>query len=154
VVRQPAAGELAQETSETAGQQPSLAGTETILLVEDNPTVRGAARHVLEKYGYQVLEAGNGAKALQMCRTGGAEADLLLCDLVMPGMSGREVAGQLREIRSRMPVLYISGYDHAPAAEENDIVLFRKPFSEQSLICKVRSVLDEARSTIRNKEGK
>jgi two-component system cell cycle sensor histidine kinase/response regulator CckA len=154
IVRLPAAGETVEPSPGTTGKQRTLAGTETILLVEDNPTVRSAAKHVLEKYGYHVLEAANGAKALQTCRSLSTGLDLLLCDLVMPGMTGREVGKQLQERCPRLKVLYISGYDHVHAAQASDIVVFRKPFSEQALVRKVRSLLDDAHPPIRNKEGK
>lgn len=144
----------APEAASKIDRQQNLTGSETILLVEDDPTVRSAARHVLERYGYHVLEAANGMKALEMCQSAARHPDLLLCDVVMPGMSGREVGTLLQERCPAIRVLYISGYDTNRSPQVNDIVVFRKPFSEKALLGKVRSVLDEPRPVIANTEGK
>src|SRR6185295_8082336 len=85
-------------------------GTETILLVEDEDGVRSLARLVLESHGYSVLEAGNGEQALRMCQRSGRPIDLLATDVVMPHMSGPELARRLEASQPKMRVLLMSGY--------------------------------------------
>src|SRR2546421_568458 len=85
-------------------------GTETVLVVEDAPAVRLVMRQVLERYGYTVLEAPTGDMALRLAAKHHGPIHLLLTDVVMPGLSGRQLAGQLSQLRSEMKVLYVSGY--------------------------------------------
>jgi two-component system cell cycle sensor histidine kinase/response regulator CckA len=120
-------------------------GSETILLVEDDSQVRGSIQRVLRKYGYKVLAAANGADAAEKACNYQATIHLLVTDLVMPGMSGREVARRLRAIRPELRVLATSGFEHPPteAGEDSrDFVFFRKPFTGRSLARRVREVLD------------
>jgi two-component system, cell cycle sensor histidine kinase and response regulator CckA len=124
---------------------PAATGTETILLVEDDERVRRFTRTVLEDLGYQVIEAEDGNTALEQADAGG-EIHLLLSDVVLPRLGGREVAQRLAPRRPQMRVLFISGYT------ENAIVhhgvldaglnFLPKPFSPDSLARKVREVLD------------
>jgi len=130
-------------TSDPDGQP---AGNETILLVEDDKAVRTAIRKMLKRSGYEVLEAGGGEEALHAFERHGESIDLLVTDVVMPGMSGTELAGRLSEIRPDLKVLYMSGYtDEAighrgiPRQGEN---LINKPFITADLAFKVREVLD------------
>jgi two-component system cell cycle sensor histidine kinase/response regulator CckA len=128
---------------------PALKGHETVLLVEDDSAVRKSARRVLSQCGYSVLEAANGAEALKVCRHAG-NIDVLVADLVMPGMSGREVARQLRVARPNLRVLYMSGYNRTDGNHDLEpIVLFRKPFTGSALAQKLREVLDEPGPQIR-----
>ena len=86
-------------------------GSETILLVEDEAIVRELTVQILESDGYQVLEAMNGTEALRIAGEHGAPIDLLLTDVMMPGMNGKELANKLRLHHPDMRVLFMSGYD-------------------------------------------
>ncbi len=144
VVRLPRA-EAGSEADPVCGEDghPANRG-ETILLVEDNSAVRRSARRILRGSGYKVLEAANGTQALEICRGRKDAIDLLLVDLLMPGMSGRQVAQKLRSRCPDLRVLYTSGYDQPSAGEELEpVVLFRKPFTSGALLQKVRDVLKQ-----------
>ena len=95
--------------AQEAGARPA-AGHETILVVEDEEDVRALAREVLERQGYKVIEAADGAQALGICETSGDLIDGILTDVVMPRMGGRELVDRVRATRPAMPVLYMSGY--------------------------------------------
>jgi two-component system cell cycle sensor histidine kinase/response regulator CckA len=120
-------------------------GTETILLVEDDQMVRGIARTILRQAGYTVLEAGDGESAVRTCRQHEGTIHMVLTDVVMPGMSGRAVADQLRELRPDLGVLFMSGYteeaivNHGVLHEGMDFL--EKPFTPDTLTRKVREVL-------------
>ena len=122
-------------------------GTETILLVEDEAPVRTVTRQLLERNGYTVLEAADGPTALSMLDGNGAgtHVDLLLTDVVMPGMSGRELAEHLRKSRPKLRVLFMSGYtDDAVVRHgmlEPGLAYLEKPFRPPALLRKVREVL-------------
>lgn len=124
---------------------------ETILLVEDNPIVRGAAKKILAECGYQVLEAANGTEALAIAQQRDSQIDLLLADILMPGINGRDLAQRLLEKAAQIRVLYMSGYEPRGGAGPDPVVLFRKPFTGAALLEKVREVLDSASSNISNK---
>ncbi|MDQ1485602.1 MAG: hypothetical protein QOJ62_1295 [Actinomycetota bacterium] len=118
---------------------------ETILLVEDEPGVRQVSRRFLEKHGYRVLDARDGAEALRLCELHEGAVDLVITDVVMPGMSGPELAAHLARIRPNTPVLYVSGYIDGQlvgAGLEADVPLLRKPFDADVLATKVRQTLD------------
>ncbi|MBI1736566.1 MAG: response regulator [Candidatus Rokubacteria bacterium] len=120
-------------------------GRETILLVEDDPDVRDLAREVLVDHGYTVLLAPSGAEAMRIAHGYTGSIDLLLTDVVMPQMSGPDVAHRVQAARPGIPVLYMSGYvDEMTAAQTADshAVLLAKPFDAVSLTAKVRQVLD------------
>ena len=121
-------------------------GTETILLVEDTAAVRAVTRQVLERQGYTVLEAAHGAAALQTAAGHPGPIHLLLTDVVMPVLSGRQLADQLARLRPDAKVLYASGYtDDAVVRHgvlEAGISYLQKPFTADSLARKVREVLD------------
>jgi two-component system cell cycle sensor histidine kinase/response regulator CckA len=119
-------------------------GSETILLVEDEESVRQLVRETLEGRGYQVLEAGNGAAALTLAAAHPDSIHLVITDVVMPGLSGHELAQQLLSARPGIKVLYLSGYARdafpTPSADAHKAFL-QKPFTLQSLSRKVREVL-------------
>jgi two-component system cell cycle sensor histidine kinase/response regulator CckA len=121
-------------------------GRETILLVEDEEAVRKLTQRMLIAAGYTVLTASNGPEALQRCAEARAEIKLLLTDVVMPGMNGRELADRLRNLCPHIRVLYMSGYSHDVIAERGavapDTRLVEKPFSSEALLRHVRDVLD------------
>ncbi len=122
-----------------------LGGTETILLVEDEDIVRNLSRHILEECGYKVIEAINGIEALQICARE-CPIDLLLTDVVMPQMGGRELSERLREIIPDLRILFTSGYTDDEVVKhgviEIDTNFIQKPFTPDSLAQKVREVLD------------
>jgi two-component system cell cycle sensor histidine kinase/response regulator CckA len=122
-------------------------GTETSLLVEDEPTVRLLARVVLERQGYQVLEAPHGVEALRIWEQGHASISLLLTDLVMPeGVSGRELATRVQATNPKVKVIFTSGYSADTAGRELSLRegqnFIQKPFSPQQLLDIVRRSLD------------
>jgi len=121
-------------------------GTETILLVEDEEAVRAFARTVLERNGYRVLEAAGGMDALARVATRENEVDLLVTDVVMPQMSGQELARNLARISPRVKVLYVSGYTGNAILQnailDKDADFLQKPFSSRELLAKIRELLD------------
>jgi len=121
-------------------------GCETILVVEDDPVVRRLLTDVLRPLGYRVLAAGSGEEAVKLSREHGGTIDLLLSDVVMPGMSGRSVIDRLRGERPSMRVAVMSGYtDEVISAEELSaarIPLIRKPIKPRDLAETVRTILD------------
>jgi CheY-like chemotaxis protein len=125
----------------------STQGSETILLVEDEEMVRKLASTVLQKNGYTVLEASNGEEALRIAQgQNGNPIHLMVTDVVMPGMSGRQLADRLLSLRPEMKVLYMSGYtDNAIVHHgvlDPGIAYIQKPFAPDVLASKVRQILD------------
>ncbi|HLH21160.1 MAG TPA: response regulator [Chloroflexota bacterium] len=121
-------------------------GAETILVVEDDEQVRALMVSVLQNCGYRVLEAGDGIQALLVIGQHGGPLDLLVTDVVLPGMSGRDVAAHVAGLRPDVAVLYISGYaDHAAVQHgvlDAESALLQKPFTPLALANKVREALD------------
>jgi PAS domain S-box-containing protein len=141
-----------EEEVEPLPQQEEVAplpeGHETVLLVEDDPLVRGLAVRVLRKQGYHLLEASNGSEALRIAEKRiGEEIHLLLTDVVMPGMIGRELAERLRSVFPKIKVLYMSGYTKSAIVHhgllEEGINYIQKPFTVEALSRKVREVIDQ-----------
>jgi two-component system, cell cycle sensor histidine kinase and response regulator CckA len=124
----------------------SSSGTETILLVEDNAGLRKLATRLLEPAGYTVLGAASGEEALRLLKRHEKPVHLLLSDVVMPGMSGRDLAEQLAQTRPEMKVLYMSGYTSDTVVRhgilEAQVPFLNKPFTAAALLRKVREVLD------------
>jgi two-component system, cell cycle sensor histidine kinase and response regulator CckA len=121
-------------------------GTETILLAEDEANLRYLARQFLEKQGYKVIEATDGAAAMQIAVAHEGVIHLLLTDVIMPGMNGRELAQRISEIRPQTKVLYMSGYTENVIGHNGTldagVRLLQKPFTLRDLKSKVREVLD------------
>jgi PAS domain S-box-containing protein len=121
-------------------------GTETLLLVEDETNLRYLARQFLEKQGYRVIEAADGAVAMQIAVAHEGVIHLLLTDVIMPGMNGRELAQRISEIRPNTKVLYMSGYTENVIGHNGTldagVRLLQKPFTLRELKSKVREVLD------------
>jgi signal transduction histidine kinase/ActR/RegA family two-component response regulator len=144
----PRVTETAEEYKRAAATVPVPKGSETILLVEDADWVRKLARQVLEGAGYRVLEASSADAAISMCETSnnGTRIDLLLTDVVMPGMSGDDMSKRVLVKRPNLPVLYMSGYTDDAIVQhgvlEPGINFIQKPFSPDALALKVREVLD------------
>jgi two-component system cell cycle sensor histidine kinase/response regulator CckA len=121
-------------------------GNETILLVEDEPALRAIARRALERRGFRVLEASDGEMALTMAAAHPERIDLLLTDVVMPHLSGRDVADVLTGMRPGLKVLYMSGYTDDAIVHHGvldpSLAFLQKPFTPNLLTQKVREVLD------------
>jgi CheY-like chemotaxis protein len=121
-------------------------GTETILLVEDDSTVRTLAERILKKCGYEVLVACEGAEALTIASDSRTMIDVVVTDFVMPGMNGRQLVEKLLELRPEIASLLMSGYNDDKTlhrgVQDGDTPFLQKPFSPDQLARKVRSVLD------------
>jgi CheY-like chemotaxis protein len=144
----PAAVGDAREEAGKPGEPVLAPGGETILLVEDEAAVRDMTQAVLERRGYRVLPATSGAEALETARATRGHIDLVLTDVVMPGMSGPQLVGQLRQEQSDAAVVYMSGYATdamlRQGVETGEAVFLQKPFAAAALATKLRQVLDEA----------
>jgi two-component system, cell cycle sensor histidine kinase and response regulator CckA len=119
------------------------AGTETILLAEDEEGVRQYVSELLMRRGFEVLQAANGSEALELARGYSGQIHLLLTDAVMPQMSGPDLADQFAQARPGVPVLFMSGYsDRLLQPKGMDSTLIQKPFTATALITSIRSLLD------------
>jgi CheY-like chemotaxis protein len=127
-----------------------LRGDETILLVEDEPSLRKVAARILADAGYSVIAAGNGVEALAVTADQMEKIDLLLSDVIMPQMSGPQLAERLLHERPGMPVLFMSGFAAPLMASDGrvyeDVELIDKPFSAPTLLAKVGEVLGRERA--------
>jgi PAS domain S-box-containing protein len=133
-------------TQPALAQEPPSPGHETILLVEDEENLRRLARQSLENQGYSVIDAPDGAAAIQISQAHKGPIHLLLTDVIMPGMNGRELANKVVPTRPEMRVLYMSGYTenhigHNGTLDEG-ITLLQKPFTLPALKAKVREMFD------------
>ena len=147
-----AAPALKNVVVETDDQNESIlmarGGRETILLVEDEPALRELVATILKGYHYRVLEAETGVQALKVWDEHHGKVDLLLTDMVMPGgVSGAELAQQLRGRKSDLRVIYSSGYSSEIVGQnlsENDAIFLPKPYRPPQLALRVRKSLDAA----------
>jgi CheY-like chemotaxis protein len=147
----PAREETAGPISMGEFPSPTVRAVGTVLLVEDEPGVRAVARRVLQENGYIVLEAPGGADALRLVEAHEGHVDILVTDVVMPGMSGRKLAEKLTTQRPDLRVLYMSGYTddaiaHAGILEPGTFLL-EKPFTPDALLRKIHHVLSEPQAS-------
>lgn len=142
----PREGKPASSPSDQAEPE-TLLGMETILLIEDNDQVRSVTREVLQEYGYTLLEARGGQEALQLATHYAGAIHLVLTDVIMPGMSGKDAADKLTETRPDLRVLFMSGYTDNIIAHHGildpGVHLLQKPYDADTLARKVREVLNE-----------
>jgi two-component system, cell cycle sensor histidine kinase and response regulator CckA len=140
-----AAGACAEEATPPA---PAAGGAraETLLLVEDEPAVRKVVERTLTRSGYRVLLAGTGEEAIDLCAREPVSPDLLITDVVMPGMSGAELARRARALKPGLPVLFMSGYADEVVSHhgvlDTGVEFIQKPFSPEVLAARVREVLE------------
>ena len=122
-------------------------GDETVLIVEDQQAVRRLVTRILQARGYRVLEAADGAEALSIASQHSGDIDLLLTDVVMPGIDGRTLSAQLRELRPELKVLLMSGHSQDVITERGalatGLMYIQKPFDAEELAAKVREVLGD-----------
>lgn len=137
-----------EKNSQGAEMSVSVKGSETVLVVDDEAGIRDLVRKVLEAQGYRVLSAAHGVEALSIVGAYKAPIHLLITDIIMPRMGGRELVARLAERRNALPVLFLSGY---PDASQLDTALtqdaqayLRKPFTPTTLTRKVRELLNQA----------
>jgi CheY-like chemotaxis protein len=139
---------LEKPTSSFLSAQGAPTGTETVLIVEDDESVRKLSRIALEAHGYTVIEAESGASAIPIAREHRGNIHLLVTDVVMPIMGGRELADTLRLTDPRLKVIYVSGYTDDAVIRHGVIqsheAFLQKPFTPMALTRKVRSVIDDA----------
>jgi CheY-like chemotaxis protein len=132
-------------TERAADSKATLTGSETILVVEDDEGVRNLIRAVLKRAGYRVLEARGGAEALLFCESSADIIHLVITDIVMPQMSGSELAARLTTIRPDSKLLFMSGYTDKDILQEGildrHVAFLQKPFTPTGLAAKVREVL-------------
>ncbi len=142
----PRVAAAAEPREPSSGVAQSSRGSETVLVVEDQAEVRTLARRALERRGYAVLEAWNGQEALGIAERHPSPIHLLVTDVVMPGMNGRELGAHVARQRPDMKVLYVSGYPDESVVRdglvEPGLAFLQKPFTQGTLARKVREVLD------------
>jgi two-component system cell cycle sensor histidine kinase/response regulator CckA len=139
-------GDVTEEAEHRSQVEEASRGDETILLVEDDEGVRGLAREILQNSGYRIVESSGGEEAAEFYRESREPIHLILTDVVMPRLSGRELVNQLRPLRPETRVLYMSGYTDnsivSQGALEKGIHYIQKPFTMEGLTRMVRETID------------
>ncbi len=142
----PLAPEAVEDEQPAETGPANVRGTETVLVVEDHVPLRAAVKSILQSNGYKVLEVCDGNEALDLCEHYEGGVDLLVTDVVMPKMSGREVAERLTSLQPRLKVLFMSGYPNGSIVHhgmlDTGVAFLPKPFKPDDLARKVREVLD------------
>jgi polar amino acid transport system substrate-binding protein len=142
----PIIGAVPTDDAKTPHLEAPARGTETILVAEDDENLRKLSRTVLTEFGYTVIEAVDGEDAVKKFAENKATIKLLLFDLIMPKMNGKEASDEIRKIKPDMKVLFVSGYDPDLVQQkellEACVSLVYKPISPMDLLRRVRSVLD------------
>jgi CheY-like chemotaxis protein len=142
--RHKGAQEQAMKESKAA---PDARGNETVLLVEDEPTILRMTTMMLDRLGYRVLAADNPEQAIALAEAYADKIHLMITDVVLPEMNGRELAARMREIHPEIKVLFMSGYTADVIAHrgvlDKGVNFIQKPFSKKDLADKVRGALDE-----------
>ena len=145
LIHLPLADAAAADRGEPARPSAGLRGTETVLVVEDQDSVRKLAVRMLRHFGYRILEAAQGEEALLLAKSYAGPIHLLLTDVIMPRMTGRELAEHLKPLRPSMKVLYMSGYAEDVIASRGQLdpglLYVAKPFTPEALALKVREAL-------------
>ena len=118
-----------------------LRGSQTILIVDDEETLLTLGQTLLSAFGYKVLTANSGTRALELFRQAPSNIDLVITDLVMPGMSGRELSDHIRRLAPAVPILSTSGYVRPSSDDKEDEYYLQKPYTTQDLLRKVKQVL-------------
>lgn len=139
-------GEASAEGSNPAQAEDLPRGSETILLVEDEPGVRGFASRVLGELGYRIIEASESETALELCARTKSPVHLILTDVVLPGLGGYELVDRARRVRSDFKVMYVTGFDREASEQRGESLLrddvLPKPYSAAQLARRVRQALD------------
>ena len=154
------AGAVTDEEAPEAAA-PKIGGTELVLVVEDQEDVRKYVASALEAYGYQVIQAGNAVEALSICERERGRIDLVLTDVVMPNLSGRELADRLRKRWPKLKILFMSGYTADATLREGLVEgkadFIQKPFNPEQLALKIREIVGvperPARIVVADDEG-
>lgn len=144
----PRSEEQSESEVQVRRQPETLQGSEIILLVEDDEAVLSIGELILERSGYTVLTATSGNIALELVKKANHNIDMIVTDVVMPGMSGKELADRIKEMIPELPVLYLSGYTDDAIAQhgilDSGVEFLPKPFDREELLLKVREILDTA----------
>ncbi|HUK63920.1 MAG TPA: response regulator, partial [Dongiaceae bacterium] len=142
----PFSDHLPARAADPVAPQDPARGVETVLVVEDEPQVRGLIREALARAGYRVFEAPNGTDALEIAGWVPGGLDLLVTDIVLPGINGTELVARLRAARPDLRALYVTGYadsgELAGPLSGTQPTILHKPFTMDTLVRRVREVLD------------
>jgi CheY-like chemotaxis protein len=141
---------IAGQTSKEGVVGAAVGGNETILLVEDEPAILKMTARILQSLGYDVITASNPGEAVRLVKEFKAEIHLLMTDVIMPGMNGRDLADRLMTLKKGMKCLFMSGYTSDIVANQGvlseGVSFIQKPFSQKELAAKIRDVFNEEKS--------